>query len=330
MHQRIRRSAEALIYALAALAISCVHNTGSLPVRNEEGPIPPHIANRQVSAKTRVGTFSPWIADGKPGIFTPTEDFATGEIYGLVHGHGFMVGNNRIIVEQWLVMRDSVSAPYNGVTLTRFPEFLPLVDKVVVHRDKLVWGFGRYPYGNPAPGMGSQEFYEWAVTALAPRQNSVAYGLGLATILKGIPPDHLDAGVGTRAVDLDTEGYVETFIVTNGCRLTVFADAQLSPFTNTTQEPFLDRFERSRRLIQAYDSENCSNLYGTGATPSTATTHDSPRTTYGMWLDAIKAWNDAEVSYADGAVFLDDDFKGEPVSLKDVGKNIAPLFISKS
>jgi len=316
------------IFSAILLLASCVHSSGPLPVRNEEGPIPPHIANQQATPSSRAGSFPPWIADAKPGILAPTEDFTTGETYGLVHGLGFSVGSRKFVAEQWLLSKESAAAPSSGVKQAKFPDFLPLVEQIVAHRDKLVWGLGRYPYGNPAPSMGFQDFYGWAVSVLAPEKKSVAYGLGVSSVLRGVPPDHLDAGLGSRAMDLDTEGYAETFSASHGCRFTVFAAGRWEPFTNTTQEPFLGRFERSRRMVQAYDLRTCSNDRAAGSTPSVAVTTDTPHKTYREWLEAIKAWDDADVSYLDGTILLDDDFKGETMSVKDV-KDLAPLSAPK-
>jgi hypothetical protein len=290
--------------------LSCVTTSGPLPVRNEEGPISPYVANQQRAASTKAGTFPPWMVDAKPGILTPSEDFTTGVVYGVVHGQGFTVGSRRLISEQWLLMKESASEPRNGARFTKFPEFLPSTEQAVGHTDKLVWGFGRYPFGNPSPTMDFQAFYDWAVPVVSPMEHEVLYALGLAAVLKGIPPDHLDGRLEASAVDLDTVGFTETFAVSNGCRLTVFAEERLSPFTNTSHASFLGRFERSRRFLQAWDGKNCANRFGSGSPASTATAGDTPRRTYREWRAGLEAWNDAEVSYADGAILFDDDFKG--------------------
>lgn len=321
----MKRTRRVLALLACVATTSCLKSSGPLPVRNEEGPIPPHIANKP---QGRVGIFSPWIADGKPGIFTPTGDFRTGEIYGLVHGMGVTSGSSRFIVEQWLLMKDSVLNPYYGLKLTKLPDYLPLVEKDTIHIGKLFWGFGRYPFGYPSPSMAAKDFYDWAVPIVAPKVNPVAYGFGVAGVHEEIPPDHLQ-GLGGNPIDLDTEGYVETFAVTDGCRFTVFAELTFSRFTNTTRQPFFDRFERVRRFVQANDTKSCASLQGAGTQLGTASTNDSPRKKYRDWLDIIKNWTDAEVSYADGTVLLDDNFTGEPMDLTDLKKQLAPLLAPK-
>ena len=315
------------IGALAAVgclgALGCMTTSGPLPVRNEEGPIPPHIANQQTPRGT-VGAFAPWITEGRPGVFTPSDDFKTGEIYGLAHGVGFTGGGARFVAEQWLLMKDSVEKPYNGVTLVRFPGFLPLADKDPARGEKLVWGFGRYPLGFAAPAMDVAAFYEWAVPVVAPRVNPVIYAFGFAGLHKGMPPERLSKTVIGDPIDPDTDGYVETFNITNGCRLTMFIESGFSAYANTTSWPFLSRFERSRRLLQAYDAKGCSNGFMTDAGASTARVVDAARTKYRDWHDIIKAWTDAEVGYADGSVLIDDNFTGEPADFGDL-KNVAPL-----
>ena len=318
-----------LVIILCVSSSSCLSTSGPSAVRNEEGVIPPHIANQQRTASNRAGALPPWIVDARPGILTPSEDFTTGEVYGLVHGQGFTLGSRRLTAEQWFLMKDSVSSPHGGAKLTRFPDFLPMVEQVVGHTDKLVWGFGRYPLGNPSPAMRFQEFYDWAVPVVAPKEHGVVYALGLATVVNGIPPDHLDARSGARVLDLDTQGYAETFAVSNGCRFTVFAESAFASFTYSGKEDLPGRFERSRRWLQAWDGKNCSNQFSSGSAAGTATVTDSPRRTYREWRNALEAWNDAEVSYADGVVFIDDDFTGEPLNMQDLEKKLAPLLADK-
>src|SRR5262245_186047 len=98
-----------------SLQCACIQSSGPLPVRNEEGPIPPHIANRQAPAR-RYGSFAPWILEGKPGILTPSEDFKSGEIYGFVHGVGATSGSGvRVLAEQWFLSKEGSDTPLNGV-----------------------------------------------------------------------------------------------------------------------------------------------------------------------------------------------------------------------
>src|SRR5262249_42070499 len=240
--------------------LGCITTSGPLPVRNEEGPIPMEIANKP---RAKEAAFAPWITEGKPGILT-SDGFKTGEIYGLAHGVGFTGGGSRFVVEQWLLMKDGVEKPFNGVTLARFPGFLPLMDKDPYRGDKLVWGFGRYPLGFAAPAMDVAAFYVWAVPVVGPKANPVTYAFGVARVHSGTPPDHLDRTTVNDPIDPDTDGYVETFNITNGCRLTMFAGSGSSAYANTTSWPFLSRFERSRRLVQAYDARNCPNQFTTG------------------------------------------------------------------
>jgi len=296
-------------------------------VRNEEGPIPPHIANQQ-AASPQASAFAPWITDRQPGILTTTADFAGGEIVGLVHGLGLSGGSTRLVVEQWLLMKESVPATGGGLKLDAFPPLLPLLEQgdASTGAGSLFWGSGRYPHGYPAKSMTSEDFYDWAVPIVAPKEHAVAYALGLATALKGIPPDHLLAGSATRPVDGDTEGITQTISFEDGCRVALFAETRFSSFTNPTQEPFFNRFERSRRLVQAYDLQKCSGSDGAG---SRARIEDSARKTYREWREAIQAWNGAGVSYADGVLLIDDDFKGEPMTLKDVRKASATLLAPK-
>lgn len=279
------------------------------------------IANK---SRAEQGVFSPWISDARPGIFAPSDDFASGAVTGLVHGVG-MTGKSRFIVEQWLLMKDIDETTYHGMTLTRFTGFLPLAEKDTTHAGRLVWGFGRYPLGYPSRTMDVAEFYDWAVSTTAPRENPITYGLGLSIVRGGLPPDRLDKGLGHDPIDLETEGYVETFNISNGCRLTVFAESRFSPYANATAWPVLSRFERSRRFVQAYDGKNCPNQFGTGTGMSTASVADPSRTEYREWLDIVKGWTGAQVSYADGSIFVDDDFTGEPIDFQDLKKRVAPL-----
>jgi hypothetical protein len=101
----------ALFTALGNL--SCVGVTGPSAVRNEEGPIPPHIANQQ--AASSAGERIRAVDHGPPaGILTTTADFAGGEIVGLVHGLGLSGGSTRLVVEQWLLNEGAVAAPGGG------------------------------------------------------------------------------------------------------------------------------------------------------------------------------------------------------------------------
>jgi len=320
---------QALVLALALGmcigTLGCMNTSGPSAARNEEGPIPPRI--NQKTPQGKVGIRSPWIFDGKPGIFTPSDDFKTGEINGLVHGMSVISGEKQFIIEQWLLMKDTVEMPYNGIKLAKFPKFLPLVQEDTVHIDKLYWGFGRYPFGFPSPTMTYKEFYDWAVPIMAPKEHPVFYGLGGAQVFKGIPPDHLDGSLGKDPIDLDTEGYLESFNVTNKCPLVVFAELKFSRYTSSKK--ILDRFEHSRRFVQAYDTKNCMSLSGMGTNLSIASTDDSPHKYYRDFLNVIKGWKDAEVSYADGDVLLDDNFTGEPLDLGDIKKEAVLLLTPK-
>lgn len=245
---------------------------------------------------------SPYIADGRSSVMSPSDTLSTRLFYGTFWGDP---QDDPQLVEQCFLGKETT--PLSGLTLVKFPDTLPMAedtkDPTIVY-----WHFAKNPDGSTPPDQKFADFYNHMKTISNGHDSQFLYGVSAAYNHKGPPPEPDTASLSKTA-----KGIAEHFsIPETGCEGSVFA----LPFTvvGDSQKPQFPLAERQRRILQARKKE-CGELKGKDVEGKVAKIDKVEPMEYGAWYTSVSPWG-AEMTYTDGLLFIDDTFPSVKVDLK--------------